>query len=83
MIIWAGIITMHGIGPNYPKFWPTYFVSNLGRSYENHAISNAYNFLRISSFKNLTGNLIEFTSKNKVTGLFFLNCIFFKELKDF
>ena len=83
MIIWAGIITMYGVSPNYRKFWSTYFVSNLGRLYKNHAISNAYNFLRRLSFRNLTGNLIELTSKNKVTSLFFLNCIFFKELKDF
>ena len=49
---------------------PDFFVSNLGRSYKNYQISNAYNFLCSNFFENLTGNLIVLVLKNKVTSLF-------------
>ena len=63
-------------GPNYHKFQTIIFVSNSGQSYKNYLILNVYNFLYRTYFKNLTGNLIEHVSKNKITGLFSLNFIF-------
>ena len=84
IIIWAGImINYHNSGLNYHKFQSLIYVSNSWQPYENYPILNAYNFLYRTYFENLTGNLIELISKNKVTSLFFWNFIFFKELKDF
>ena len=59
-----------------------FFVLKIGRSYENHLILNAYNFLCRHFFENLTGNLIVLVLKNKVAGLFSLKLYFFKVLKD-
>ena len=53
------------------------------RSYKNHVISNVYNFLSRTYFKNLISNLIKLIIKNKVTDLFLLNFIFLKFWKIF
>ena len=84
IIIQAGImINCRNAGLNYHKFQSIIYVSNSGQSYENHPILNVYNFLYRIYFENLTGNLIELISKNKVTSLFFLNFIFLRSWKIF
>ena len=77
IIIQAGImINCRNANLNYHKFQSIIYVSNSGPSYENYPILNAYNFLYRTYFENLTGNLIELISKNKITSLFFWNSIF-------
>ena len=72
IIIQAGImINCHNASLNYHKFQLIIYVLNSGPSYENYSILNAYNFLYKTYFENLTGNLIELISKNKITNLFF------------
>ena len=72
IIILADImINYHNADLNYHKFQSIIYVSNSRQSYENHMILNAYNFLYRTYFENLTGNLIELISKNKITSLFF------------
>ncbi len=84
IIIRADImINYHNAGLSYHKFQSIIYVSNSGQSYENYPILNAYNFWYKTYFENLTGNLIELISKNKVTGLFFLNFNFLKSWKIF
>ena len=79
IIIQASImINCRNAGLNYHKFQSIIYVSNSGSSYENYPILNAYNFLYKIYFKNLTGNLIELISKNKITSLFSHNFIFLK-----
>ena len=79
IIIQAGImINCRNAGLNYHKFQSIIYVLNSGPSYENYPILNAYNFLYRTYFENLTGNLIELISKNKITSLFFWNFIFLK-----
>ena len=79
IIIQADImINYHNAGLSYHKFQSIIYVSNSGQSYKNYLILNAYNFLYKTYFENLTGNLIELISKNKITGLFFLNFNFLK-----